>query len=370
MERTMAGIFLAVRTVHVAQGTICWITGRRAYRRRGLVAASTAGAIVELGWLVARDRRLHRHDALAARVDAVACLVGLISLAAATEPDDRTTSMNWMLPAGVGSTLGASFGLSSSEAAAFSAALAGTYLGGVWGTARRSGGPAATAVANTASFPLFFAIGDLLSRFARRMAGELDEARRVAVEQSGQIAAERARNAAHRSLHDSALQTLEVLARETSLSDEDVRRIARREADGLRRALAGDGSVAVDLADRLIELADRYRERGLHVELVISELGRAASAEATGALSEAAGEALTNVVKHAGVSRVVVRAASTTDGTRVTVRDHGKGFDTGEPTGGFGIEHSIDERMREVGGRATVWSEVGRGTRVELWAPS
>jgi signal transduction histidine kinase len=55
----------------------------------------------------------------------------------------------------------------------------------------------------------------------------------------------------------------------------------------------------------------------------------------------------------------------------VTVRDHGRGFDPEAERGGFdfGIEQSITGRMREVGGRAELWSAPGRGTRVMLWGP-
>jgi signal transduction histidine kinase len=80
-------------------------------------------------------------------------------------------------------------------------------------------------------------------------------------------------------------------------------------------------------------------------------------------------EALANVAKHAGVQQAVVRVASTDNGVEVTVRDHGRGFDLERPAGGFGIAQSIIGRMRDVGGRATVWSAPGRGARVTLWGP-
>jgi signal transduction histidine kinase len=92
-------------------------------------------------------------------------------------------------------------------------------------------------------------------------------------------------------------------------------------------------------------------------------------------LADAAHEALTNVVKHAGVDRAVVRAATVDDGTRVTVRDHGQGFDPAavqaDATGArFGVRQSIKARMADAGGTAVVDSSPGRGTRVELWVPA
>ena len=73
--------------------------------------------------------------------------------------------------------------------------------------------------------------------------------------------------------------------------------------------------------------------------------------------------------KHAEVDRVVVRLATVPSGIRLTVRDHGKGYNTSVFDGGFGQHHSITTRIEEVGGHAKIWSEPGRGTKVELWAP-
>lgn len=86
-------------------------------------------------------------------------------------------------------------------------------------------------------------------------------------------------------------------------------------------------------------------------------------------ICDAAGEALTDLRKHAEVDRVVVRLAAVRGGIRLTVRDHGKGYDTSMRAGGFGQRHSITARMEGIGGRAEFWSKPGRGTKVELWAP-
>jgi signal transduction histidine kinase len=75
------------------------------------------------------------------------------------------------------------------------------------------------------------------------------------------------------------------------------------------------------------------------------------------------------VVKHAGVSRAVVRAAPARGGVEVTVRDHGSGFDTTVSHDGLGLARSIVERLRDSGGVAEIWSRPGEGTRVTLWVP-
>lgn len=91
-------------------------------------------------------------------------------------------------------------------------------------------------------------------------------------------------------------------------------------------------------------------------------------------LFTAVGEALFNVVKHAGVKRAGV-SLRREDGTlRVTVTDSGAGFQaleratSGDAVGGFGL-FSIRERIGLMGGYARVASRVGEGTRVELVVP-
>jgi signal transduction histidine kinase len=52
----------------------------------------------------------------------------------------------------------------------------------------------------------------------------------------------------------------------------------------------------------------------------------------------------------------------------VTVSDDGRGFDAGHGWG-FGIRHSLVERLAEVDGGAEIRSAPGRGTAVGLWVP-
>ena len=81
-------------------------------------------------------------------------------------------------------------------------------------------------------------------------------------------------------------------------------------------------------------------------------------------------EALINVAKHAGVSAARVRLSSHDHGVRVIIEDKGCGFDTGKTTaaGGFGL-FSIDERLRQLGGKMEINSRLGKGTTVYLDVP-
>src|SRR5207237_73362 len=71
---------------------------------------------------------------------------------------------------------------------------------------------------------------------------------------------------------------------------------------------------------------------------------------AVAALTEATREALRNVRKHAETRSVVVRCETSDAGVRVTVRDHGVGFDVERVFGGFGTDQSVRGRMADVGG--------------------
>lgn len=77
-------------------------------------------------------------------------------------------------------------------------------------------------------------------------------------------------------------------------------------------------------------------------------------------------EALTNVRKHAGATRAMVRVAADELGVRLVVEDNGRGFDPaeiGKRDDGFGL-HAMRERMALVGGTLSIHSAPGKGTRV------
>jgi signal transduction histidine kinase len=179
-----------------------------------------------------------------------------------------------------------------------------------------------------------------------------------------------------RETHDSVLQTLEAIALRSGADDgmaaerlREIRAAALQQATELRAVLREDTARQGGLAGGLHALTEEFLRRGLHIELVTSGLDRDPPPPVAAALIGATREALTNVAKHAGTGRAVVRAVSRPDGVEVIIRDHGRGFDPGAEHRGFGVDQSITNRMREVGGRGQLWSVSGRGTRVMLWGP-
>ncbi|SDS72725.1 Signal transduction histidine kinase [Nocardioides scoriae] len=94
-------------------------------------------------------------------------------------------------------------------------------------------------------------------------------------------------------------------------------------------------------------------------------------AEVLEALEGAAGEAMRNVDRHAGVDRARLRVSPVATGLRVVVEDAGTGVPAGpDEAPGFGLTESIGSRLVEVGGAAEVGPRPGGGTRVELRWPA
>jgi two-component system NarL family sensor kinase len=91
------------------------------------------------------------------------------------------------------------------------------------------------------------------------------------------------------------------------------------------------------------------------------------------ALYRIAQEALQNVVKHAGASRVRLSLGRGPEGVRLAVEDDGVGFDS-DAEGGAGERSAyglvgMGERAELIGARLTVSSWPGRGTSVEVLVP-
>ncbi len=366
IENGLKWTFLAIRLVHLVQGAICVGSGWSTYRRPRVAAAVLGLVGAESGWLFVRVIRHRQIDALAIRVDAAAGVLGMVGLASATSVEDRTTSFNWMLPYSVGSAVGLVLGVGRQEGIAEVAALSGTYLGTTIRPSIRPG-QIVTALANAASYGGFHAVAAAVVGRVRHASEELAEAQAESAARGERLLIERERNRQHRLLHDSALQTLEGVANGLIDVDESIRDRARSEARRLRQALSGIEPEG-ELADALDRLAADFAAEGLEVTCSMGEIPPLLP-EATVALADAVRETLRNITKHAGTPTAVVRVDASDGGVVVTVRDQGRGFDTGTIGPGFGVSQSINGRLAEVDGRAEIWSKPDRGTRVTLWVP-
>ncbi|MFG1604881.1 sensor histidine kinase [Actinoplanes sp. NPDC049265] len=180
----------------------------------------------------------------------------------------------------------------------------------------------------------------------------------------------------HRALHDGPLRLLTAIAGQGPAGHPDprVRRQAAISANVLRGATPDtpDGTLT-ELSLALIEAGNDSAMEGLRVEYHFANLPDTLPSEVLHAFRHATGEALANVARHAGSSRVRLTALSDRQATptvTVAVVDQGDGFDPDTTTLGYGIRHSITARMHEVGGTASVDSHPGQGTRVDLRWPA
>jgi signal transduction histidine kinase len=239
-------------------------------------------------------------------------------------------------------------------------------------------------------------LGWFLAVMFRRLSVELDEARRAAVAREGELARERERSRhvgevhklrmaaalrelererertrLSRDLHDRVLQTLEFVGREGWISDTRMRDHVAAEAVWLRELVHSELDRPVTgLAAVLDGVVARQTDAGMRIEVNHSGLGaETLPKELIDALEGAVTELLTNVRKHAGTTRAVLRAVAAADLVTVTVLDRGCGFNPILVTGGIGLRDSVIERIRQVDGRVVVTSEPGVGTHVELSVP-
>lgn len=182
-----------------------------------------------------------------------------------------------------------------------------------------------------------------------------------------EISTARAREQMGRVLHDGVLQTLAVIQRRSA--DDELRALASEQERDLRAFLFERPRALESLAVQLRTTIDTVaRRHGVEIGVVVADDLLEPSPEIAAALAGAAGEAATNAAKHAGLARISVYAEPTdSGGVYCSIRDNGAGFDPEAAVRGEGLTGSIEQRMKEVGGRAQITSKRGRGTEVQLW---
>jgi len=192
-----------------------------------------------------------------------------------------------------------------------------------------------------------------------------------------------------RELHDETCQTVATLsvAADAALAlPPDPERGRLREIKGLAaRALSELHRVIYDLRPSVLDdlglasairwYADRYLSPlGIGFRCEIEGLEDRLPVEVETAVFRVVQEALTNVVRHAKAETVLVQMARENGELAIEVEDDGAGFDpasvsTPESSGrGLGLL-GIRERVELLGGRVTIESAPGRGTRVAVTVP-
>jgi signal transduction histidine kinase len=206
----------------------------------------------------------------------------------------------------------------------------------------------------------------LVRRAARdtdRLTARSEQARASAVVAKARRADEREYLAA---LHDTAAATLLMVGsgvlpgRSEQLAAQAARDL--EVLDGQLGTVMGE----VDLVESLRQVVVRSPLR----LTVTAPAELAVPAPVATALGHATQEALTNVVRHAGVDSAELRVCGDDRSVVVEIADDGVGFDPASPrTHTHGVDGSLIERMIRAGGQAVVTSRPGAGTTVRLsWA--
>jgi len=225
----------------------------------------------------------------------------------------------------------------------------------------------------------------------------------AAVSREAGVLAERERLA--REIHDtlaqgftSVLLLLEAIGAELGADPEAARRHLDRARDTARENLAEARALVAALAPpdltrtslpealrRLVERADtepgRLVERahaepgltpapGLTATLSVTGTPRGLPAEHEVALLRAGQEALANVRRHAGASRVEVTLGYLEDRVSLRIRDDGRGFDPAIPVraDGYGLA-GMPARASQIGGTLHVTAAPGTGVTVCMEIP-
>jgi signal transduction histidine kinase len=143
----------------------------------------------------------------------------------------------------------------------------------------------------------------------------------------------------------------------------------RATARGLRPAVLDD----LGFVPALRTLAEEFAGRtGVAVDLQAGPLAPNPGPEVQVALYRVLQEALTNVARHAVATRVVVALGAENGEVVLAVRDDGRGFDAEHATGAGDARAGLagmKERVVGAGGRFSISSAPGRGTRLEARLP-
>jgi signal transduction histidine kinase len=235
-------------------------------------------------------------------------------------------------------------------------------------------------------------IGDLAEAFngmvndlarAAEARRERDQLRAELVERV-MTAQEDERKRIARDLHDQTSQSLVSLIVQLKLVESAPDDGARAESlaalrEQLRSVLGEVRQMAVDLRPNVLDdlglvqaicwFADRCQQHGLRVDVSgCSDCGESLPARQSLALYRVAQESLSNVVKHSGAAQAWVRLNCHNGRLVLEVADDGQGFTAGNihrPGGGMGL-FGMAERIELLGGKFTVDSQPGAGTRI--WA--
>lgn len=213
--------------------------------------------------------------------------------------------------------------------------------------------------------------GSLYSRDKSRRNAEL----RLTQQEVARLAAMAERERIGRDLHDLLGHTLSVVALKSELAG----RLVEADPAAAKAQIAEVETVARQALAQVREAVVGIRATGLQAELAAARLALLSaeirldqrlepvelSPEAESVLALGLREAVTNILRHAGATRVEVELVRDAAGVRLGISDDGRGGAAGTNTGLAGMR----ERLAALGGRLEIESPPGAGTRLGLHLP-
>ncbi len=153
----------------------------------------------------------------------------------------------------------------------------------------------------------------------------------------------------------------------------DMARLALNETREMSRLLRPPVLDDLGLAPALTWLARTLEQRtGLKVELALESLDERLDSDVETLVFRLIQEALTNVLRHAGVDRVQVAVSRAGEILELRVADAGRGFDPRAVLGGGATGSGLRgmrDRLELFGGRLDLSSAPGQGTRISAVVP-
>lgn len=203
----------------------------------------------------------------------------------------------------------------------------------------------------------------------RRNDARRREAEAALEEERSERARQEERLALANELHDSVLQTLQVIRTDAD-DPERVRFLVRSEERSVDRLItrfrnSDTGGFEASLLAVRDEIEELY---GIEIRVVIRE--DTPLTPPVAAAVDATREALTNAARHSGAPLINLYAEVRDGQIHIYIRDRGTGFDPTAVEEGRGLRHSLRSRMEAVGGFVDIDSTPGEGTEVEICSGS
>jgi signal transduction histidine kinase len=206
-----------------------------------------------------------------------------------------------------------------------------------------------------------------------------------------QIAVTTERDRIARDMHDSLVQSLFSLLLQVETTIQSARKDPQRAVDKLQKVKEGIQSTIKEVREYIYELYPQaLTDIGLKaaIKRVVSALNESAGSiylqigklpdsiplPLENAALKVVQEAVSNAVRHSGASTINVEVDLIDNSLRVLVEDNGSGFVPSDVTSSIrageklGLR-SMNERVRQLGGKLRIASSPGKGTRVEALIP-